>query len=127
MPMMAFMGVRISWLMFARKSAFACGGACGNLLGSAHRLLCRLSLGDVAETDDRTDDRPSFEMGVAVYSTGTVRPSLPPEHFVGHLRGEVFLFEGGAHGAFLCGIGRAVGPGMVDQIVDNSGLAVSGE
>ena len=47
MPMMAFIGVRISWLMFARNIDFACGGLFGRLLCPHEFHFQKLEVGDV--------------------------------------------------------------------------------
>ena len=48
MPRMPFIGVRISWLMFARKSLFGLCGLLGFLPGRADGFLRALALGNVA-------------------------------------------------------------------------------
>jgi hypothetical protein len=49
MPMMAFIGVRISWLMLARKAALHPGRFFGQLLGALHRVGSFALLGHVLE------------------------------------------------------------------------------
>ena len=75
MPMIAFIGVRISWLMLARKSAFvreassASSFACRSASSAALRCVMSRKLMTVPTT------WPSFRIGVAPYSVGIARPS----------------------------------------------------
>ena len=56
MPMMAFIGVRISWLTFARKSLLARFAASASFLRRPQFLLTLLQAGDVAIDPDQSRD-----------------------------------------------------------------------
>ena len=55
MPMMPFIGVRISWLMLARNSLLARLAGFGRLLGAGQRLLGELARGAVAVDREEPD------------------------------------------------------------------------
>ena len=77
MPMMAFIGVRISWLMLARNMDFIRVASSAFGLGLLQRDLLFLPLRDVADRDG--DLRPlacPCGSGLSPISTGNSEPSL---------------------------------------------------
>ena len=74
--MMAFIGVRISWLMLARKSDLALvASSAASLAARTSASCCLRSVMSVKLTTEPTIV-PSFMIGVAPYSTGRPVPSL---------------------------------------------------
>ena len=56
MPRMPFIGVRISWLMLARKALLARCGGFGGFLGAERFLGGPLTVGDVAVAENSSID-----------------------------------------------------------------------
>ena len=70
--MIAFIGVRISWLMVATKALFACDPARAASCEPAQLLLGELALGDVAQVGGEERLAAPW-MTVMATSTGTAR------------------------------------------------------
>ena len=70
--MMAFSGVRNSWLMLARNFDLRGVGLIGLRAGVVERLLLQFARGDVAHHRDH--------LGFAVFAPGAIEPPAPHLH-----------------------------------------------
>ena len=74
--MMAFIGVRISWLMFARNMDFICVASSAFSLAARISFSCCLRRVMSVKLITAPTTVPSLSIGVAPYSTGKPVPSL---------------------------------------------------
>ena len=114
--MIAFIGVRISWLMLARKSDLALVAASAVSLAATSSICARLRSVMSVKLTTAPRIAPSLKIGVAPYSTGRPGAILAPEEFIVDAA-RLAVRVGGEHRAFFPGVDAAIGSVVMDHAV----------